>query len=134
MPTFENASAIAQQAEGTDGVLTSVQPGDTIETFKWLPEPIWTKTLDTPYYQVIDEQYTVTATGAEFKSQAVNQENNVFELRASVDLTAHANSESANGYPVLADVPVQIRHDGNIGEWHLDFTAAGSCVIIGIRD
>jgi len=134
MPTFKNETDKRLQVEDINERLVTVAPDETVETYKYLPSPDWSVVSDEPYYQIVEAVHTVEAAGAGFEDQAVDPDNHVLELRSDVDLTAHANSGSAEGYPVLADTPVQVRHDGNIGELHLNFSEAGTCVVIEIKD
>jgi len=64
----------------------------------------------------------------------VDPDNSVFEIRSDVACTVHANHASAEGYPVLADTPVQIRHNHNIEKLVLVGSAAGTADVIELED
>ena len=77
---------------------------------------------------------TVTASGAETKSQAVDPDNNVLEVSTTIAVTIHANAAAAGGYSLLANKSVQIRHEGCIDTLYLVFSAAGTVTINELED
>lgn len=134
MPTYRNDSTSYQTVVDVNGDRVQVAPAGTVQTYQILPAATWTKTADTPYYNIAKDVHTVTAAGAETKSQAVDPDNRVLEVRSDVAVTIHANSASAEGYPLQADDKVQIRHEGNIEALYLVFSAAGEATVIELED
>ena len=134
MPTYTNDSGMTQVVENTDGVAVPVAAGGSISTYKILDSSLFTKTADTPYYNIAADSHTVTASGAETKSQAVDKDNHVLEVRSDVALTIHANNAAAEGHPLAAGESVQIRHDGNIETLYLVFSGAGTATVIELKD
>ena len=134
MPTYTNNSSSYQAVVNSDGDRVQVAPGGSVQTYQILTGADWTQTADTPYYNIAADSHTVTFSGAETKSQAVDPDNHVLEVRTDVALTIHANSASAEGYPLAADEQVQIRHDGNIASLYLVAAGAGTATIVELAD
>jgi hypothetical protein len=134
MPTYRNDSDSYQTVIDINGDRQSVAPLGTVQTYQVLEAPDWTQTAATPYYNIAQDVHTVTAAGAETKSQAVDPDSHVLEVRTDVALTIHANAAAAEGYPLAADGSVQIRHEGNIATLYLVFSGAGTATIIELKD
>jgi len=134
MPTYRNDSDSYQAVTDINGDRQMVAPLGTVQTYTILPAATWTQTAATPYYNIAEDVHTVTAAGAETKSQVVDPESHVLEVRTDVAVTIHANSASAEGYPLAADETVQIRHEGNIATLFLVFSGAGTAIIIELED
>ena len=134
MPTYRNDSSSYLAVINSDGDRVQVAPLGTVQTYQILPAAFWTKTADTPYYGIAADVHTVTAAGAETKSQAVDVDSHVLEVRSDVAVTIHANHASAEGYPLAANESVQIRHEGNIETLYLVFSGAGTATVIELED
>lgn len=137
MPTYKNISTAYQFEIDSNGDRQEVAPDGTIETYRVLDDTdIWEKQLDTPYYNIAADNHDVTFTSPGGLSQevTVDPDNSVFEIRSDVACTVHANHASAEGYPVLADTPVQIRHSHNIEKLILVATEAGTADVIELED
>ena len=134
MPTYRNDSTSYQAVINTDGERVMVAPAGTVQTYQILAAPDWTQTAATPYYNIAADTHTVTAAGAETKSQTVDPDNHVLEVRSDVALTIHANVAAAEGYPLAANESVQIRHEGNIEALYLVFSGAGTATVIELED
>lgn len=129
MPTYRNDTQENQQAENINGQMVMVAPGETIETYQVLPGPDWTKTADTPYFNIASAEHKLSAAEAGWLSQDVDVGAAAFDIYATVEITIHANSQSAGGYRLLAGQSVQIANDRNIDTLHIYATAAGTVII-----
>lgn len=134
MPTYRNDTQENHQVQGIDGNMVMVAPAETIQTHQILPAADWTKISDEPYYNIAANAHDITFSGAETQSQAVDPDNHVLRVSTDVNLTIHANSASAEGYPLDADDWIDIKHEGNIEELYLVSEGAGSAKIIEIKD
>lgn len=135
MPTYKNDSSEYRAVIDTDGVRQDVGPGASIQTYTILSGTGWTKTADTPYYNIVaDDPHAITFAAAEWKEQVVDPDNHVLEITTSVKITVHANSASAKGYQIAANETRQIRHNGNIEKLYLHSAAAGEATVQEIED
>lgn len=137
MPTFRNDTDQYQTEIDINGNRQSVAPDGLIESYKLLDkiEPDnWTRTSETPYYDIAEDTHDVEAAEAGWESQAVSVDAGVLEVRTDVAVTIHANSQSAEGYPLAAGESVQIRNDQVIETLHLNFSAAGAVTIVEIKE
>lgn len=135
MPTYKNETDLTQIVVNSDNVRTEIAAGKTVQTYKILDAPDWSKVADTPYYGIAAvAAHDISFSGAEWQEQSVDPDHSVFEISTDVNITVHANHQSAPGYPIAANETRQIRHNRNIEKLCLLSEGAGAATITELYD
>jgi hypothetical protein len=141
MPTYINNGTTSYSVRNTDGDMVTVKHGETVATYD-VPDTGLTKTLDTPYYNPIVALHEVTASTAEDKTVTLSAQSAFKRLRIqkiatatiSVYFTSKSNTPAVLKSWTATDPIVDIVVDHTVATLVIEFSAAGSCQVVELRE
>ena len=136
MPTYRNDSNITVSEAGI-----TIEPGQTVSTYKILKSNYLTKTSDDPILPIALSETTVSASAAGDEiSVSIDVENcnkiEILDVTTKIELRANVDS-SSNPYvrTIEAGDKVTIRHDREIETLYIKFPdSIGSCKVVQLKE